>query len=112
MAPTWFTMPARLRKAPAPPLPHLGKRARESDEDGGAEEKTIAMETHASASGKATTTLQEREAGAESGLSARAGDEGARPHDGHAAGAKHDPEEYHEAKKQLKKAVQECYRCV
>lgn len=146
MAPSWLTVPVRLRKVPTPPLLHGGKRVKASpqasdedaDADAGIEEKEIALEGHASRPGTMTTThtlrdlegdvdkragvkTVERAEGEGSGSGETSRSEGedekeeghprARVHDG-SCGAKHDPEEYHEAKKKLKKAVQECYRCV
>ena len=156
MAPSWLTMPVRIRKVPTPPLLHGTKHAKASpqasDEDAGVEEKEIALERHASRPGTTTTTRTLRDLepelgpevdkksgvrtgkrtegegegegeGSGAGESSRSewegeGDKsrdrarrGVRVHDG-SAGARHDPEEYHEAKKKLKKAVQECYRCV
>ncbi|TFY58647.1 hypothetical protein EVJ58_g6292 [Rhodofomes roseus] len=135
MAPAWLTVPARFRT----PTAHPRKLTREndgpssqhaSDEDVGMEEKAIALEARAASSPTtATTTLHDLEHEDEAGKKGtvrtveRADGPGARKgaeephrpsvrlHEGSGtAGARRDPEEYHEAKKQLKKAVQECYR--
>ena len=117
-------------------------QASDEDADAGVEEKEIALERHASRPGTTTTTRTLRELepdlaaadkkaaeaaegaegeGSGAGESSRSEGEGegarerprrgVRLHEG-SGGVRHDPEEYHEAKKKLKKAVQECYRCV
>lgn len=80
--------------------------------DGKAGVKTVERaEGEGSGAGESSRSEGEGEGEGEEGRERERARRGVRVHDG-SGGARHDPEEYHEAKKKLKKAVQECYRCV